>query len=140
MPTYKQMYLTLVRAQRDAILILQEAHQKTEEMFLSADVPDHLRVLRPESLQKGEQSDIRCLNLSARLYNALDRWFGKRGCDYIPTIKDVLSIGSFEELRKLRNLGEKSYRELITKMQEAGFTDWAEQMSNQLNRYFKNRT
>ena len=57
MPTYKEMYLTLVRAQRDAIILLQEAHQKTEEMFLSADVPDHLRVLHPESLQEGEQTE-----------------------------------------------------------------------------------
>ena len=140
MPAYKEMYLTLIRAQCDAILILQEAHQKAEEMLLSADVPDHLRVVRLEPLQKEEQADIRCLNLSARIYNALDRWFGKRGHDYTPTIKDVLSIGSFEELRKFRNLGKKSYRELITKMQEAGFTDWAEQMLNQLDRYFKNRT
>jgi len=55
MPTYKEMYLTLVRAQRDAILILQEAHQKAEEIFTSTDVPDHLRVvcLEPE----GEDSE-----------------------------------------------------------------------------------
>jgi len=58
MSNYKEMYYTLLRAQRDSILILQEAHQKTEEMFLSADVPDHLRVLRSESLQKGEEPDI----------------------------------------------------------------------------------
>jgi len=139
MPTYKEMYLTLVRAQRDVILILQEAHQKTEEMFLATDVPDHLRVIRSQSLQKREQADIRCLNLSARIYNALDRRFGKRGYDYIPTIKDVLSIESYEELRKIRNLGQKSYLELIIKMREAGFTDWAERMSNQLGRYAKNR-
>ena len=139
MPTYKEMYLTLVRAQRDVILILQEAHQKTEEMFLATDVPDHLRVIRSQSLQKREQADIRCLNLSARIYNALDRRFGKRGYDYIPTIKDVLSIESYEELRKIRNLGQKSYLELIIKMREAGFTDWAEQMLSQLDRYLKNR-
>ncbi|MCL2842299.1 MAG: hypothetical protein FWE28_02365 [Oscillospiraceae bacterium] len=49
MSTYKEMYLTLAHAQRDAILILQEAHQKAEEMLLSAEVPDHLRVVRLES-------------------------------------------------------------------------------------------
>ena len=57
MSTYKEMYYTLLRAQRDAILMLQEAHQKTEELFLSADVPDHLRVLRPEALQAEEPVD-----------------------------------------------------------------------------------
>ena len=135
MPNYKEMYLTLFRAQRDAILLLQEAHQKTEEMFLSADVPDHLRVVRLKLLQKGEQADIRCLNLSARVYNALDCWFGKHGRDYIPTIKDVLSVKSYRELNKIRNLGKKSHLELISKMQEAGFTDWAKQMLIQLERY-----
>jgi len=134
MPTYKEMYLTLIRAQRDTISILQEAHQKAEEMFLSADVPDHLRVIRSE-----EQADIRCLNLSGRVYNALECRFGERGRDYIPTIKDVLSIKSFEELTKIRNLGKKSYFELISKMEEAGFTNWAEQMSIQLDRHFKKR-
>lgn len=58
MPTYKEMYLTLARAQRDAILILQEAHQKTEDMLLSADVPDHLRILRSEEFQKEEEPDM----------------------------------------------------------------------------------
>jgi len=62
MPNYKEMYYTLFRAQRDAILILQEAHQKTEEMFLSADVPDHLRILRSESLQREEQPDVSAIS------------------------------------------------------------------------------
>jgi len=134
MPTYKEMYFTLARAQRDAILILQGAHQKAEEMLFSDDVPDHLRVIR-----SAEQPDIRCLNFSARTYNALDQWFGEHGRDYIPTIKDILSIKSYRELMKIRNLGEKSYFELVTKMQEAGYTDWAEEMSNQLDRQFKKR-
>ena len=124
MPTYKEMYLTLVRAQRDAILILQEAHQKAEEMVLSAEPAGHLRIVRLESAQ----NDIHCLNLSTRTYNALEGRFGERGCDSIPTIGDVLSITSYEQLRKIRNLGKKSCLELIIKMQEAGFTDWAEPM------------
>ena len=57
MSLYKEMYLTLMRAQRDAILILQEAHQKAEEMCISPDVPDHLRVIHSESFQKEEQAD-----------------------------------------------------------------------------------
>jgi len=57
MSTYKEMYYTLFRAQRDAILILQEAHQKAEEMFLSVDVPDHLRVVPLESPQEAGFSD-----------------------------------------------------------------------------------
>ena len=46
MSNYKEMYLTLARAQRDAILILQEGQQKAEELFLSSETPDYLRVLR----------------------------------------------------------------------------------------------
>ena len=129
MPTYKEMYLTLARAQRDAILLLQEAHQKAEEMALSADMPNHLRVLRLESSPKGQQLDIHCLNLSARIYNALKYQFCTHACpDYAPTINDILSIESYEQLRSIRNLGRKSRFELITKMQDAGFTDWAEQI------------
>jgi len=56
-------------------------------------------------------------------YNALERRFGKRGHDYAPTINDVLSMESYEQLKKIRNLGEKSCLELILKMQEAEFTD-----------------
>jgi len=50
MPSYKEMYFTLLRAQRDAILALQEGHQKAEALLLSLDVPDYLRVicLEPE--------------------------------------------------------------------------------------------
>ena len=139
MPNYKEMYYTLVRAQRDAILILQEAHQKTEEMLLSADVPAHLRVVHPESPPEGEQADIRSLKLSTRVHNALERWFGKRGHDYVPTINDVLRIDSYRELKKIRSLGKKSHLELILKMREAGFTDWAEQMANQIDRRFKHK-
>ena len=58
MSAYKEMYLTLVRAQRDAILILQEAYQEAEEMLLSAEVPDHLRALRLKPLQEGEESGL----------------------------------------------------------------------------------
>ena len=155
MPTYKEMYLTLIRAQCDAILILQEAHQKAEDLLLSADVPEYLRVLRFTSdnsptqetssesetiydrFQKNPDLDIHCLNLSGRIHNALKYWFGERGRDYVPTIKDVLSIESYEQLRKIRNLGKKSYLELITKMQEAGFADWSEQMFNSAKQIFR---
>ena len=57
MPSYKEMYFTLLRARRDAILLQQEAHQRTEEMFLAADAPDHLRVICSDLLQKGEKEN-----------------------------------------------------------------------------------
>jgi len=126
MSTYKEMYLTLIRAQRDAILILQEAHQKTEDLLLSAEVPDHLRVVHLEAPPDGEPPDLQCLNLSPRLYNGLKYQFGGR--NHVPTIEDVLSMESYEQLRKIRNLGKKTCVELILKMQAAGFTDWAERM------------
>jgi len=35
----------------------QEAHQKVEEMLLSADVPDHLRIVPWKPPQKEEQPE-----------------------------------------------------------------------------------
>ena len=37
MPDYKEMYLTLFRAMTKSIDILQEAQQKTEEMYISGE-------------------------------------------------------------------------------------------------------
>jgi len=62
MPSYKEMYFILLRAQRDAILALQEGHQKAEAMLLSFDVPDHLRVvcLEPkESLHTSPGEEVK---------------------------------------------------------------------------------
>ena len=55
MPNYKEMYYTLLRAQRDAILILQEAHQKAEELYLSPVMSEHLYLIHPEP---AEEKDI----------------------------------------------------------------------------------
>ena len=57
MSTYKEMYFTLIRAQRDAILKLQEGHQKAEEILLSAEAPDHLRVISLEPEEAPLPSD-----------------------------------------------------------------------------------
>ncbi|MDL2232136.1 hypothetical protein LJC63_00965 [Ruminococcaceae bacterium OttesenSCG-928-L11] len=40
MPDYAAMYRTLFNAQTYAIRVLQQAQQKTEEMYLSAPEPD----------------------------------------------------------------------------------------------------
>ncbi|MCL2588813.1 MAG: hypothetical protein FWD84_05330 [Oscillospiraceae bacterium] len=48
MPNYKEMYYTLLRAQRNAILVLQEGHQEAEELLLSFDLPEHLRLVHAE--------------------------------------------------------------------------------------------
>ena len=40
MPDYKTMYATLFRSQTNAIHLLQEAQQKTEDMFIEAEEPD----------------------------------------------------------------------------------------------------
>ena len=61
MPSYREMYFTLLRAQRDAILILQEGHQKAEELLLSFETPDHLSIIFPgseDSLSEKEAEEI----------------------------------------------------------------------------------
>jgi len=57
MPNYKEMYYALLRAQQDAILILQEAHKKTEEMYISPEAPDHLRLLTPELPEEADTDE-----------------------------------------------------------------------------------
>lgn len=47
MPDYAAMYKTLFNSTTDAIRILQEAQQKTEELFISAPEPE-LRILEPK--------------------------------------------------------------------------------------------
>lgn len=50
MPDYKEMYQTLFRSMTKATMILQEAQQVTEEMYLSAGLPDirALNIMKPE--------------------------------------------------------------------------------------------
>lgn len=59
------------------------------------------------------QSDIAILNLSVRSYNCLYR----RG---IHTIQELLRL-SPEELKLVRNLGRKSYEEVINALARLGF-------------------
>ncbi len=48
MPDFREMYVTLFRETTKAIDILQAAQQKTEEIYISSDPSDNLRLLRPE--------------------------------------------------------------------------------------------
>lgn len=47
MPNYAEMYRKLFKAQSDAIALLQQAQQETEEIYISAPEPD-IRVLTPK--------------------------------------------------------------------------------------------
>lgn len=51
MPDYKEMYFILMRSQNKAIELMQEAHQKTEEMFVAAKEPE-LVLLRPDEAEE----------------------------------------------------------------------------------------
>lgn len=51
MPNYAEMYRKLFNAQSDAIAILQQAQQDTEEMYVSAPEPD-IWVLTPKESDK----------------------------------------------------------------------------------------
>lgn len=50
MPDFKAMYVRLFQSQTKAIRILQEAQQATEEMYISAELPD----IKLFTLLKGE--------------------------------------------------------------------------------------
>ena len=61
------------------------------------------------------------LGLSTRAANALTG----AGKD---TLQSILGIAKFAELYGIRNLGVKSRNEVITKMRDLGFREWAEVM------------
>jgi len=61
------------------------------------------------------------LNLSVRLYNCLMK-------SNILTVHDILCIRSLEELMSLKNLGKKCVIEIRQRMNELGFSDWADSM------------
>ena len=48
MPDFREMYVSLFRETTKAIDILQAAQQKTEEIYISAEPSDNLRLLRPD--------------------------------------------------------------------------------------------
>lgn len=66
--------------------------------------------------------DVSMMGLSARSYNCL--W--RAG---LKTVRDVYELPSRRELCSIRNLGELSRNEVIFKMRDLGFTDWAEKMN-----------
>ena len=65
--------------------------------------------------------DIMDVCPSGRVYNCLRR-------AGINIVRDLLEIMSFSDLRRIRNLGEKSREALLISMRDAGFTEWADKM------------
>jgi hypothetical protein len=49
------------------------------------------------------------------------------------TVETVLEITSFRELSEIRNLGIKSCIDVITKMRQMGFNQWADKMAAGMN-------
>lgn len=74
-----------------------------------------------ETFGKVKDCDLKLLDLSTRPFNCLIR-SGHR------TIDDVLAIKDITKLMKIRNLGVKGIKEIIEKMEIAGFTEWAAQI------------
>lgn len=48
MPDYKAMYIKLFQSQTEAIQLLQNAQQETEEMYIASE-PTDIKILFPES-------------------------------------------------------------------------------------------
>lgn len=53
MPDYQKMYTTLFNAVTDALRILQNSQQETEEMYISSEEPI-IKILQPDSDNKKE--------------------------------------------------------------------------------------
>jgi len=56
MPDYKNMYEMLFGAATQAIMILQQAQQQTEEMYISAEPPD-IRALDRKGKNDGDDTE-----------------------------------------------------------------------------------
>jgi len=70
--------------------------------------------------------DVSEMGLSVRSYNCLWRAGLKK-------VRDVYELQSSRELHGIRNLGKKSCEEVIYRMRDMGFSDWADKMSNYSN-------
>ncbi len=54
MPDYKNMYETLFGAATQAMMVLQQAQQQTEEMYISAEPPDIRALDRKGRIDDGD--------------------------------------------------------------------------------------
>ena len=81
-----------------------------------------------EAKSKFDTIDVREIGFSTRLVNCLVRH------DYF-TILDVLKIDDYHIFSKLRNFGEGSFYELMDKMTELGYGEWAEKIKKPYKKY-----
>ena len=81
-----------------------------------------LRLSKYESVAKNENINmtIKEMGLSVRSYNGLAR-------ESVKTVADILKFNA-ERFYRIRNLGKVSRREIIERMEELGFDDWASKM------------
>ena len=70
-----------------------------------------------------QDMDILTLDLTVRSYNCLAR------SGHVRTIADLMALTP-EQFMRLRNFGRGSQREVVTKMHEHGFIDWADRMAH----------
>jgi len=91
-------------ADKRALMILKYGVLRTQEISLDVDgkIPEFT-----------EDTDIDLIDLSVRTFNSLK-------CGGIRTIGDILSTAP-EDIMKIRNLGRKSYKEFIDKLNKLGF-------------------
>ena len=66
-------------------------------------------------------SPISALDLSVRAFNCLSR-------AKINTIEDILALKTLDDFARIRNLGWKCADEILDKMRDHGFAEWADQI------------
>ena len=93
---------------------------------LTADL--EMKLYELEARSKFDSFDVRELGLSTRVVNCLVRY------DYL-TILDILRIDDYHVLNNFRNFGERSFYELIEKMTELGYGEWAEKIKKPYKKY-----
>lgn len=94
---------------QNELIRLRKEYAELLQIKTKEDISEEIK----EVLTKPSSILIEELDLSSRIYNCLKR-------ANLNTIEDIIKLSGFE-LRKIRNLGLKSTKEIINKIQERGF-------------------
>jgi len=106
---------------KDNERMITELYRQIERLLLGESVSKKIQAALEERKMKIDE-----LELSSRTNNALYR-------AGLEKVESILAIDDLYDLTKIRNLGNASLSELVVKMLEHGFDDWALKMQMEID-------
>jgi len=118
---YRDMSVSAMLARRQKLL--DEANAKIEKLYESLELLISRASIDPvvQAELDARKQGIHDLGLSQRTKNHLI-------CVGINTVDDLLALESLDKLMIRRGFGEKSRDELLAKMREQGYDEWADRI------------